>query len=72
MRIEKALAWLGTGASILGAFMVASGFYFLGYIPFLVGSASWMIVARARKDNPLLLLNAVFFSANILGIVKHF
>ena len=64
----KFISWLGTLASIIGAFLVASQIIFVGYICFIIGSASWLIVGFKRKDNSLIVLNGVFFLANILGI----
>ncbi len=64
----KFISWLGTLSSIIGAFLVASQIIFVGYICFIIGSASWLIVGFKRKDNSLIVLNGVFFLANILGI----
>jgi hypothetical protein len=64
----KITSWLGTIASIIGAFLVASQIVFIGYLAFIVGSASWLIVGVARRDSSLIVLNFVFFLANILGI----
>lgn len=64
------LAWLGTMASIIGAFLMAFGIVLLGYICFSLGSISWLIVAVYRKDNSLLILNGFFFVANIIGLTR--
>lgn len=64
----KSVSWLGTVASIIGAFLVASKIVFIGYLLFIIGSASWLIVGTVRKDSSLIVLNFVFFLANILGI----
>ena len=66
--MEKIVSWLGTMASIIGAFLVASHIVFIGYLAFIIGSASWLFVGFKRKDNSLIVLNGVFFLANILGI----
>jgi uncharacterized membrane protein YdbT with pleckstrin-like domain len=52
----------------VGAFLVASQIVFIGYLAFIIGSASWLFVGFKRKDNSLIVLNGVFFLANILGI----
>ena len=64
----KFTSWLGTLASIIGAFLVASQIIFIGYLAFIIGSASWLFVGFKRKDNSLIVLNGVFFLANLLGI----
>ena len=61
------ISWLGTVASIIGAFVVASKLFFIGYCFFMVGSVSWLIVGIVRKDKSLIVLNGTFFIANILG-----
>lgn len=66
------IAWLGTLSSISGSFMVAFGILQLGYVAFLVGSVSWLVVAAGRRDRALMLLNFVFFAANIVGIYRNF
>lgn len=62
------IAWIGTVASILGSFMVAMHIFVLGYMLFLLGSVCWLAVGYAKKDNALMLLNGVFFLANIVGL----
>jgi hypothetical protein len=64
----NSISWLGTLSSIIGAFLVASQIVFVGYLAFIIGSLSWLIVGFIRKDNSLTVLNGVFFLANILGI----
>lgn len=64
------IKWIGTGCSIIGSFLVASGIFLIGYIFFMAGAIFWGIVAYQSKDNSLLLLQIVFGCANILGIVN--
>lgn len=64
------LAWLGTMASIIGAFLMAFGIVLSGYICFSIGSVSWLIVGIVRKDNSLITLNGTFFVANIIGLTR--
>ena len=66
----KKLSWFGTLTSIAGSFLMAFGFMLVGYIFFSLGSISWLIVAIARKDKSLGFLNATFFVANIIGLVR--
>lgn len=66
------LAWIGTIASIIGSFMVATGVILIGYCFFTIGSASWLVVAYKRKDKALGLLNGTFFIANIIGLINYY
>jgi len=65
--MNKILGWTGCIGGIVGAFAVALE-YRAGYIPFLIGATAYCIVAYRQKDMPLLLLNVVFASANIVGL----
>ena len=64
------IAWLGTTASIVGAFLMAFGIVLFGYVCFSIGSVSWLIVGVTRKDNSLITLNGTFFLANIIGLTR--
>lgn len=64
------IKWLGTFTSIIGSFVVALQFFLPGYILFLIGSISWLVVAKITKDRALALLNFTFMCANILGLAK--
>jgi len=66
------ISWLGTLSSIIGAFIVASQLFFMGYCFFIIGSLSWLIVGYYRKDKSLMVLNGTFFLANILGLYNSF
>lgn len=63
--------WLGTIASIIGAFLVASKIAFIGYIFFSFGSLFWLSVGIKTRDYSLMTLNGVFFSANIIGMINY-
>jgi hypothetical protein len=64
----KFISWLGTITSIIGAFLVASQIVLFGYCAFIIGSVSWLFVGFKRRDNSLIVLNGVFFLANLLGL----
>jgi hypothetical protein len=66
------ISWIGTFSSIIGAFIVASQLFFLGYCFFIIGSLSWLLVGYYRKDKSLITLNGTFFLANILGLYNAF
>jgi hypothetical protein len=65
------LAWIGTISSIMGSFLVALGIMGSGYICFITGSISWLIIAAIRRDKALGVLNGAFLIANIIGIVRY-
>ena len=52
----------------MGSFAVATKIFLLGYILFTVGSFSWLTVAYNRRDKSLVVLNGVFFIANLIGL----
>lgn len=66
------VSWLGTIASILGAFLMAFGHLQSGYCFFTVGSASWLAIGFIARDRALLTLNATFFVANVIGLYRAF
>jgi hypothetical protein len=65
------LAWIGTISSIMGSFLVALGIMDWGYICFITGSISWLIIALMRRDKALGTLNGAFLIANCIGIVNY-
>lgn len=65
------IEWIGTLASILGAFLLPLGFPLIGYICFAIGSIAWAGIGIYTKNKSLITLNATFFIANILGLVKN-
>lgn len=65
------LSWIGTLTSIIGSFLVAFGVAVVGYVFFVVGSLSWLIVAVKTKNSALGVLNGTFFCANIIGLINY-
>jgi len=65
------LAWIGTIASIAGSFLVAFGLMNWGYLCFITGTISWLIIAIMRRDKALGVLNGAFLIANIIGIIRY-
>ena len=65
------LSWIGTLTSIIGSFLVAFGIALVGYVFFIVGSLSWLVVAVRTKNSALGVLNGTFFCANIIGLVNY-
>lgn len=67
----KIFSWLGTINSVIGAFLVANGFFLIGYIIFASGAVLWLIVAKMLKNSAMLLLEFIFLIANINGILTN-
>jgi hypothetical protein len=70
--MKKLVSWVGTLASIAGAFFMAFGLVQIGYPLFCVGSLCWLAIGFISKDSALLTLNATFFVANIIGLYRAF
>jgi hypothetical protein len=66
------ISYSATAASISGSFLVALHFALLGYSAFLFGALGWIYVALKRLDNPLLILNATFLIANLIGVYNAY
>lgn len=68
----RVLKWMGTGAGILGALLIAantpiSGW---GFVLFLLSSLLWTAAGLLMREPSLVALNAAFTAINILGIVR--
>lgn len=66
------ITWIGTITQIIGAFLVASGVFFAGYVFFAVGACCWLIFAKRTDNKALMLLETVFLSSNFLGLYNFF
>lgn len=64
----KIVSWIGTVASILGAYLVALQLILVGYVAFSIGSITWLIVGMKRRDSALIVMNGTFFIANMIGL----
>lgn len=64
----KIISWIGTVASIFGAYLVALQFILIGYVAFSIGSITWLIVGVKRRDSALIVMNGTFFIANMIGL----
>ena len=62
------IKWLSTIFSVLGAFMVANGFYLYGYSFFILGGVGWGYIGYISKDNALCTMQGIFLMANIMGL----
>jgi uncharacterized membrane protein len=66
--MKNKVSWFGTISSVFGSFIVALGFSLPGYIAFLCGSISWLIIGVTGKNKPLIVLNGSFLAANMIGL----
>ena len=55
----------------MGSFLVAFGIMNWGYLCFITGTISWLIIAIMRRDKALGVLNGAFLIANVIGIVRY-
>lgn len=69
--ILKCISWFGTVTSILGAFLVANGIFLHGFSVFAVGAICWLFVARMQNNNAMFVLELVFLTANINGVLNY-
>ncbi len=66
--MKNFISWIGTLASIAGAFLMAFGIVLPAYVCFTLGSLIWFLIALQEKNFSLGTLNATFFVANIIGL----
>lgn len=71
MKHAKTLETLGTAGGVIGAFLVAGKMPEMGYPFFFASSLCLLISAVAQKQRNFIVLQGVFFSANILGLVNY-
>lgn len=64
----KGIKWFGTVASVIGAFVLATHFFIIGYIIFVFGSSAWLYAGIREKDKALISLNIFFLAADFVGI----
>ena len=55
--MKNILSWIGTFASIAGAWLMPIGFVHLAYICFALGSCLWLGIGIADKNKALITLN---------------
>ena len=72
MGLVEGLKWLGTGAGILGALLIAANVpsSCWGFVLFLVSSSSWGVAALIMRETSLVLLQTAFTFINLLGIYR--
>ena len=66
------LKWIGTGAGLAGALVIALNLPFSGwgFVLFFVSSTTWFAAAVLQRDTPLAVLSAGYTAVNILGMYR--
>jgi hypothetical protein len=69
-----AAKWLGTGAGVSGAMLIALNLGVVGYgfVLFLISSLLWTAVGFAQREPSLVVLQSAFTAINVLGIYRWF
>jgi hypothetical protein len=65
-----AAKWIGTGAGVSGAILIALnlGVIAYGFAMFLVSSLLWSAVGLIQREPSLVVLQSVFTIVNVLGL----
>lgn len=68
----KYVEFIGVAHGIIGAFLVANGIMSIGYPAFTISSLLLAYTAWKQGNKNLLLLQGVFFCANVNGLITFF
>lgn len=62
--------WIGTGAGVSGAALIALnlGFVVYGFALFLLSSAFWLAAALSQREPSLAVLQGTFTLINVIGL----
>lgn len=65
-----AAKWIGTGAGVSGAILVALniGLVRYGFVLFLLSSLLWLAAAVAQRESSLAVLQGTFTVVNVIGL----
>lgn len=68
----RPVKWIGTGAGVTGAVLVALNIGVTGYgfMLFLVSSLLWSAAGVAQREPSLVVLQGAFSAINVLGIYR--
>lgn len=71
---SKAIEWLGCGAGLLGALLLALNTKFsgLGFIFFLLSNLCWISFALKAKSKGLLITQIGFTATSLFGLIRWF
>jgi hypothetical protein len=64
--------WIGTGAGVSGAILIALnlGVVEYGFALFLVSSSLWLAAALAQREPSLIVLQGMFTAINVIGLCR--
>jgi len=67
-----AAKWIGTGAGVSGAIMIALnlGLVIYGFGLFLISSLLWSVIGWVQREMSLVVLQGTFTIINIVGIYR--
>ncbi|CUA90664.1 hypothetical protein Ga0061061_11458 [Chelatococcus sambhunathii] len=70
--VLNTIKWIGTGAGVSGAFLIALNLGIVGYgfALFLVSSSLWLAAAVAQRETSLIVLQGTFTAINVLGLTR--
>lgn len=68
--IKTAISWIGTITGLFGAFLVALGIFYPGYLFFILSSVCWIVIRRIIQNNALCTLNTGFLLINLIGFIN--
>ena len=68
----SAAKWIGTGAGVSGAIMIALnlGLVIYGFGLFLISSSLWSVIGWLQREMSLLVLQGTFTIINVVGICR--
>lgn len=68
--IKTVISWIGTITGLFGAFLVALGIFYPGYLFFILSSVCWVAIGKIIKNNALCTLNIGFLLINLIGFIN--
>lgn len=77
IRNIEIIKWIGTSFGIIGALtMAVFGFTYAHHQiwmfgAYTIGTVMWIIAGYIERDNPLIVMNVVFFLINVIAIITR-
>jgi len=69
--MDKNTAWLGMATGLAGSFLIAVGFYLLGFGAFLTSNVFWIWHSLLTRNWPLAIMQVGFTASSLLGIYNN-
>jgi hypothetical protein len=68
----RAAKWIGAGAGISGAVLIALNLGVVGYgfVLFLASSLLWSVVGLVQREPSLVVLQGAFTAINVMGVYR--